>query len=354
MIMNPSVLNQAVRFGLIGSGSIADFHARAIAIVDGAELIAVHSRTLEAGQEFAVTHDCQYEASLEALLSRPDIDAVAITTPSGTHAEIGIAAARAGKHVLCEKPVDVTVEKVDELMAICADQNVVLAGIFPSRFGAGPRATKRALEAGRFGRLVQCSAHIPWYRTDEYYSKVGWRGTWALDGGGALMNQGIHAVDLLLWLAGDVSEVSARFQTRARAIEVEDNAVAWLRFKEGALGVIQASTVCYPGERKRVEIRGERGSVTLVDDMPVFWQFEEELPEDDGVRQLAQNSQIGGGFSDPKAINVEGHRAQYQDFVTALLTGSSPAIVGNELRRAVACIRAIYQSSETNSVVILD
>lgn len=341
----------SVRFGLVGTGSIADFHARAIALTDGAQLVAAHSRSAASGETFATAHGCEYNATLEALLARDDVDAIAIATPSGTHAAIGIAAAQAGKHVLCEKPLDITVERIDALVAACERHKVLLGAIFPSRLGAGPRAAKQAIEQNRFGRLTQCMASIPWYRTPQYYKEVSWRGTWDLDGGGALMNQGIHAIDLLLWLAGDVIEVSARCQTRAREIEVEDNAVAWLRFESGALGLVQASTVCYPGERKRVEIKGERGSVTLVDDMPVLWQFDEERPEDESVRNLARNSQIGGGFSDPRAIGIEGHRAHYQDFVEAIGSGREPIIPGCEGRRAVALIRAIYQSSQKNCVV---
>lgn len=348
---NSFSIEHPVRFGLIGTGSIADFHARAIELVDGAQLIAAHSRNATAGTAFATTNDCEYIAKLEDLLSRADIDAIAIATPSGTHASIGIAAAQAGKHVLCEKPLDITVEKIDALVAACEAHKVLLGAIFPSRLGAGPRAAKQAIEQNRFGQLTQCSAFIPWFRTREYYREVGWRGTWILDGGGALMNQGIHAIDLLLWLAGDVVEVSARCQTRAHDIEVEDNAVAWLRFDNGGLGLVQASTVCYPGERKRVEIKGDRGSIRLVDDMPTLWQFDEEHPEDETVRSLAQNTQIGGGFSDPRAIGVEGHRAQYQDFVEAIRAGREPIIPGAEGRRAVALIRAIYQSNQENRVV---
>ncbi|MDF2439347.1 MAG: UDP-N-acetyl-2-amino-2-deoxyglucuronate dehydrogenase [Abditibacteriota bacterium] len=342
---------QPIRFGLIGTGSIADFHARAIELVNGAQLVAVHSRNAAAGSAFASAQNCEYEATLEVILSRDDIDAIAIATPSGTHAAIGIAAAQAGKHVLCEKPLDINVERIDALVTACEQHKVLLGAIFPSRLGAGPRAAKLAIEQNRFGRLTQCAAFIPWFRTPEYYQEVSWRGTWELDGGGALMNQGIHALDLLLWLAGDVLEVSARCQTRARDIEVEDNAAAWLRFENGALGLVQASTVCYPGERKRVELKGERGSVTLIDDMPALWQFDEERPEDEGVRTLAHSTQIGGGFSDPRAIGVQGHCAQYQDFVEAISAQRQPIIPGSEGRRAVALIRAIYQSSRQNCVV---
>ena len=347
-------MNSPVRFAIIGVGNIADFHARAIDLVPDAQLVASHSRTPATGEAFAAKYGCDFESNLDDLLARSDVDAVAITTPSGTHSEIGIAAARAGKHILCEKPIDVTVEKIDALITACDEAGIQFGAIFQSRFGPGAQATRRAVEQGRFGRLSQCSAYIPWWRSKEYYASAGWRGTWELDGGGALMNQGVHAVDLLLWLAGDVTEVSARCQTRVHEyIEVEDNATAWLQFAHGGLGVIQGSTCCHPGETKRVELKGEKGSVTLADDMPVFWQFDEERPEDEAARALAESAQIGGGASDPKAISVEGHRVQYEDFAAAILNNRPPAIPGREGRKAVALIRAVYESSESKAIVQL-
>jgi predicted dehydrogenase len=343
----------SVRFAIIGAGNIAEFHAKAIALTEGAELVAIHNRTPMVGRAFASGFGCEYIEDYDQLLARDDIDAVAITTPSGTHAELGIAAAKAGKHVLCEKPLDITVERIDALVQACRQHGVLLGAIFQSRFGEGAQAAKKAIEAGRLGKLVQCGAYIPWYRSQEYYAGSGWRGTWEMDGGGALMNQGIHAVDLLLWLAGDVSEVSARVQTRLHDIEVEDNAVAWLQFAHGGLGVIQGSTACYPGETKRVEIKGSTGSITLEDDRPVLWEFETAAPEDEAARRLAQSAQIGGGASDPKAISVEGHKAQYVDFVAAIRDGRPPAIPGSDGRRAVALINAIYQSSQRGEIVRL-
>lgn len=342
-----------VKFGLIGTGSIADFHARSIEQVEGAQLVAAHSRTTETGSAFAAAHGCEYEPTLEGLLARPDIDAVAITTPSGTHADLGIRAARAGKHILCEKPLDITTAKIDALIAACKENKVELGAIFPCRFGPGARAAKRAVEQGRLGQMAYCCAQIAWWRTQAYYDEGGWRGTRALDGGGALMNQGIHAIDLLQWLAGPVIEVSGRCQTILRDMECEDNAVAWLRFAHGGLGTIQGSTVCYPGEAKRVELKGDRGSITLVDDTLTLWKFDEERPEDEAIRAPAQGPQIVGGSSDPRAINTEGHRVQYADFVAALNEGRGPAISGAEGRDAVALINAIYQSSEENRIVQL-
>lgn len=345
---------ERLRFGIVGTGNIASFHARALAEVRGAELTAVTARRREAGEAFAREFQCAYEPDLEKFLAHTDVDAVAIATPSGTHAEVGIAAARAGKHVFCEKPIDVTLEKIDRLIEACRDNGVQLGAVFQSRMGQGALALRRAVEGNRFGRLSQCSAFIPWYRSDEYYESAEWRGTWELDGGGALMNQGIHAVDLLLWLAGDVAELSARCDNRLHSgIEVEDNAIAWLRFANGALGAIQGSTCSWPGQRKRIEIMGEHGTAILEDDVVRVWKFAEERPEDEGIRVGAEPSNIGGGASDPKAISTEGHRRLYEDFVAAVSEGRPTKISGEEARKAVELILAIYRSSRENAIVRL-
>ena len=341
-----------IRFAIIGAGNIADFHARAIALVPQAELVAVHSRRAQPGQTFAQKYNAQYVADYAALLARPDIDAICIATPSGTHADLGVAAARAGKHVLTEKPLDITPARVDALVEACAQNNVQLGGIFQARFGPGARALKAAVDAGRFGQLAWASAYVPWFRNADYYASAGWRGTWDLDGGGALMNQSIHAIDMILWLAGDWEEVSARCTNALhKGLEVEDTAMAWVKFKSGALGVIQGSTACYPGEPKCVELKGSSGSATLVDDRPTLWQFEEQQPQDNEARAWVNGAQIGGGASDPTAISVEGHRAQIEDFAAAITENREPAIPGRDGRRAVELICAIYRSSQTNKIV---
>ena len=343
---------KTIRFAILGSGNIAAFHARALALVEGAQLVAVHSRNSQNGEKFAAQFQTAYENDLEKLLARADLDAVCLTTPSGTHAELGIAAANAKKHVLCEKPLDISVEKIDELVAACKRNGVWLGAIFQARFGKGARALKTAMEQGRFGNLAWASAYVPWYRDEAYYASAGWRGTWKLDGGGALMNQSIHAIDLLLWVAGEVGEVSARAtNVWHKNLEVEDTAMAWLQFKNGALGVVQGSTACFPGELKRVEVKGSTGSATLEDDRPVLWQFAHERPEDVEIRAWANQAQIGGGASDPTAISIEGHRAQIEDFANAIRENREPAIAGGEGRRAVELIHAIYRSSETREIV---
>ncbi len=346
---------KTLRLGIVGTGTIAAVHASAAELLPQVRLVAATSRREEPGREFAARFSCDYEPSVEAMVARSDIDAVAITTPSGAHAECGILAARAGKHVFCEKPIDVTLEKIDRLIQTCREQGVQLGAVFQSRMGEGAIALKEAVQSGRFGTVSLCSAYIPWYRTDEYYQSVGWRGTHALDGGGALMNQGVHAIDLLLWLAGDVEEVSGRCDTRFhQTIEVEDNAVAWLRFKTGATGVIQASTCSWPGQKKRLEIMGSGGTVIMEDDAFKCWSFRDESPDDAERLAPKKLSGIGGGASDPKAISNEGHRRLYEDFAEAVFTGRPSRISGDEARRAVNLILAIYRSSKTGKIVRLD
>jgi UDP-N-acetyl-2-amino-2-deoxyglucuronate dehydrogenase len=342
-----------LRVGLVGTGTIADFHARAIAAAEGVRLVAATSRREEPGRAFAKNHGCAFEPSLEALLARGDVDAVAITTPSGSHADVGMAAAKAGKHIFCEKPIDISLEKIDALIEGCEKADVMLAAVFQSRMGDSGLALKEAVDRGRFGRLSQCSAFIPWYRSPEYYASGSWRGTWEHDGGGALMNQGIHALDLLLWVAGDVAEVSARCETRLHDIEVEDNAVAWVRFTSGAIGVIQGSTCSYPGLPKRIEIMGEKGSVVMVDDDFATWKFRDEQPEDEERRNPKIRSGIISGSSDPKAISAEGHRRLYGDFAEAIRTGRPSRITGREARRSVELILAIYRSSREGRTIQL-
>lgn len=344
-----------IGFAIVGVGTIADFHARALAEVEGAKLVAAYSRSREKTVAFGARHHVTAEPSLEALLARKDVDVVCVTTPSGAHAEVAIPSLYAGKHVLCEKPLEVRLDQMDAMISAARRSERHLAAIFQGRFGQGARTLKKAIRDGRFGRLTLCDAYIKWWRTQAYYETGAWRGTWELDGGGALMNQGIHAVDLLQFLVGMPSEVCAHTATLAHSkIQVEDTAVAALKFPNGALGVIEGATSAWPGFLKRIEISGEKGSAILEDDRLIFWKFDKETTEDDEIRaKAAQPSAIGGGASDPKAISHEGHRVQMQDLVDAIREKRAPAISGDEGRKAVQLILAIYESAKTGRKVSL-
>jgi predicted dehydrogenase len=248
--------------------------------------------------------------------------------------------------------MEITTERADELIHAADAAGVRVAPIFQARFGTGARTVKAAIEAGRFGRLVLASAAVKWHRGANYYS--GWKGTLALDGGGALINQAIHAVDLLQWFAGMPSEVFCFKARRVHtSIEAEDTASATLRFASGALGTIEASTALWPGWQRRLEICGEHGSVALEDDQIARWDFREPQPGDDVIRAGKNGGDLGSGASAPNAINFVGHQRQLQDFVDALRAGRAPALDGVEGRKAVALIRALYASAENGTMVKL-
>ena len=347
-------------FGIVGCGMIAEYHTKAINEIEGARVVAAFSRSEKNGAKIAelasVKGECMVYDDLDAmLLARPDLDVVCICTPSGAHLDPAVASARAGKHVVVEKPLEITLPRCDAIIRACDDAGVRLCTIFPSRFSEANRQLKAAIDAGRFGRLTLGDTYVKWWRTQQYYDSGGWRGTWDLDGGGALMNQAIHNVDLLAWLMGDVASVQAITATLAHErIEVEDTAVAALRFKNGALGVIEAATSAFPGLLKRTEIHGDKGSARVEQDDVTLWTFAEAAPEDAAIQ-----SKIGGasgftaGASDPRGINHAGHRDQLADFLRAIDSGGEPLVDGREGRRSVEIIRAIYRSAESGRAVSL-
>lgn len=344
-------------FGIVGCGMIAEFHVRAINEIPGARVVAAWSRNPANGSKIAALagDGCRIHDDLDRMLETPGLDVIAVCTPSGAHLEPALKAAAAGKHVVVEKPLEITLERCDRIIAACAVAQVGLCTIFPSRFAPANILLKRAVEAGRFGRLTMGDAHVKWWRTQAYYDSGGWRGTWALDGGGALMNQAIHNVDLLAWLMGDVQTVTALTATLAHErIEVEDAAVAALRFKNGALGVIEAATCAYPGLQKRIEIHGDQGSARVEQDDVTLWAFQNPAPGDDAIHAAVAARSLGNsGASDPRGISHEGHRAQLADFLDAIDAGRPPLVDGREGRRAVEIITAVYQSAQTRSPVDL-
>lgn len=345
----------ALGFGIIGCGMIADFHAKAIADVEGAELVCCFDLSKERADALAEKYGIRGYDNLDAMLADPDLDVVTIGTPSGAHRDPAVAAAKAGKHVIVEKPLEITLEKCDDIIRACEENNVTLSTIFPSRFHAPSNKIKNAIESGRFGRLTVGDAIVKWYRSQEYYDSGAWRGTWALDGGGALMNQAIHSVDLLTWLMGPVKEIRAQIAMLAHErIEVEDTAVATLMFENGALGIIEASTAIYPGYLKRIEIHGSAGSAVMEEEDIIKWDFAEEAPVDAEIKAAMEGSiSGGGGAADPSAIGHHGHAHQFADVVDAINTGRKPAIDGHEGRRSVEIILAIYAAAESGEGVKL-
>ena len=329
---------------------IAEFHARAIEAMADAELVAVFGRRPEPANALASRFGCAAYSDFAAFLAHDGLDIVTICTPSGAHLEPVLAAAAAGKHILCEKPLEVTCDRIDQMIAACNTSGVMLAGIFPRRFNPATKLLRDAVTDGRFGKIASADASIKWWRSQDYYDSGAWRGTWALDGGGALMNQSIHTIDLLLHVMGEVSAVRALTRLVAHSgIEVEDTAVAMLEFANGALGTIQGSTACWSqrGHPAEVQICGSDGSAFLVDDRFSVWEFREPLAADADVLAtygLAADA-AGAGAADPAAIDFRWHQANFEDAVSALREQRKPSIDGLEARRAVALIRAIYQSA---------
>jgi predicted dehydrogenase len=344
-------------FAIVGCGLIARFHARALAEVPNARLVALVSRSAANARKMAdeLGLRCDLSTDLAAVLARPDVDVVIVTTPSGAHLEPAVAAAEAGKHVVVEKPLEVTLERCDRIIEACDRAGVQLCTIFPSRFGDANCALKAAVDAGRFGRLTLAETTCKWWRPQSYYDEGGWKGTRALDGGGSLMNQAIHNVDLLLWLMGPATHVSGFTATLAHErIEVEDTAVACLRFHSGALGVIQATTSVHPGFPKTVAVHGDRGSAVIEQDDVLRWDFTPETDADRALRErFAQKTGASGGSSNPAAISHQGHARQLTDFVEALAAGRRPLVDGREGRRAVELILAIYRAAATGRTVEL-
>jgi predicted dehydrogenase len=345
----------AIGFGIIGAGMISRFHAKAIKEVKGAKLVACADNSFAKAEALAKEFGCTPYDSVEAMVADPAVDAVTIATPSGAHMEPAVIAAKAGKHVIVEKPLEITLKRCDKIIDACDKAGVKLAAIFPSRFHDSAKLMKGAVDAQRFGRITLGDAYVKWFRTQQYYDSGAWRGTWSLDGGGALMNQAVHTVDLLSWLMGPVTEVQAFTATLAHdRIEVEDVATATLRFASGALGVIEATTAAFPGYLKRIELHGSEGSAVLEEEDIKAWDFAKKLRSDAAVhRQMACSKSTGGGAADPAAIGHHGHTMQIQDFVDAIRKDRAPAVDGPEGRKSIEIILAIYQSAITGKKVTL-
>ena len=343
-----------IGFGLVGCGMIANFHAKAIEQIRGAKIVAGFDTFTASADRFAAANGCTAYHKLSDLLADPRVDIVTICTPSGAHRDPAVAAAKAGKHVVVEKPLEVTLKRCDAIINACRKNKVELCTIFPSRFSPANMALKKAIDQGRFGKLTMGDAYTKWWRTQEYYDSGGWRGTWALDGGGAFMNQAVHNVDLLYSLMGDVADVTAATSTIAhKRIEVEDIGVATLRFKNGALGVIEATTAAYPGMLKKIEIHGTEGTAVIEEDSILTWDFKQKRAGDAAIRRKYAGATSGGGASDPTAISFTGHQRQLQDFIKSIRTGSKPLVDGEQGRKSVEIILSIYKAAWTGKRVNL-
>ncbi|MFS0611999.1 Gfo/Idh/MocA family protein [Lederbergia ruris] len=339
-------MKKKTNFAIVGAGVISSSHARAISAHDGAKLVAICDVDKEKAEKLAGEYgiNCTY-TDYEKMFTDVDIDIVSVCVPSGIHAEVTIAAAKAGIHVLCEKPLDITREKMTKMIEACKNYNVKLGAVYQRRTLEAAIRTRKAIQEGKLGKLVLADAYLKYYRSPEYYKSAGWRGTWDLDGGGALMNQGVHGVDLIQWMAGEVESVFAYSGPLIRNIEVEDTAVVAVKYKNGSFGVIQGTTSVYPGQETRFEVHGEKGSIIFTDSGFKQWDFM------DNNESMPQVSNTEGGSNDPKAISSQGHYIYVDDMIQAVNENRAPLVPGEEARKAVDLILAIYESARTGKEV---
>ncbi len=347
-------MKKSFGFGIVGCGAISKAHIESIKLIPEARLVGVVDKFVEKAKAVGEGEGCDYYSDYNDLLKRPDLDIVCVCTPSGLHAEPTIASAKAGKHVIVEKPLEITLEKIDSMIKACEENNVKLATIFPNRFKKATNYLWKKVQDGRFGKLIMGDAYIKWYRTPEYYSTASWRGTWTMDGGGALMNQSIHTIDLLQWMMGKVSSVVAYTDALLHDIETEDTAVAIVRFENGALGVIEGATSLYPGFPNRLEIHGSKGAAILENEKFTTWNFiDSDEQEENEIKRLSEAANKSTSFSDPMAFNFDPHRRQIEDMIAAIKEDRAPFIDGYEGRKAVEIIASIYRSSKEGRPVDL-
>ena len=353
--MSDDTLNIAI----VGCGVIGPTHANALKSLhsEGARLAAFADEVFSKAEALAAKYGAEAK-TFDAILADPNIDAVHICVPSGLHAALGVQALKAGKHVVVEKPMDITLEACDALLAAQADSGKRLAVISQHRFDKASVEVKAALDAGLLGPMVYAESQVPWFRSQEYYDSGDWRGTWALDGGGAVMNQGVHNADLIRWLCGPVETVYAQARTLAHErIETEDVLAATLTFANGAVGSFAASTALYPGFAVKVGIYGTEGSAIIEGDMLHTLTTKSGVASG-GEPMPAHALQMAGGgtkaaASDPAAIWGGAHEAQIADFLHCCRTGATPIVDGHEGRKAVELVLAIYESARTGQVVRL-
>lgn len=335
-------------FGLIGCGTISKAHGNALAELDNAKLVTCYDIIPEKSQAFAEKYGVSVAESFESMLES-DIDAVCICLPSGIHVPYAIQALKAGKNVVVEKPLGITPEQLDEIEKVSKESDKQVGVISQLYFSDGFSKSLEAVQSGKLGKLILGEVSMKYYRTEEYFKAGGWRGTWNMDGGGALMNQGIHGVQLLLHLFGPVRSVKAYAHTIMHDIQVEDTAVVTIEFKNGALGNIVASTATAPGFERNINIHAENGSIMLTNEEIIAW----DVPGDEKIQLNGTNGDTGTA-SDHKAFGHSLHARQIGQFVEACKKGEKPALSIAEGRKPVELILAIYESSRTGKTIYFD
>jgi UDP-N-acetyl-2-amino-2-deoxyglucuronate dehydrogenase len=339
-----------MKVGILGAGNISDTHARAARDIPGVDIVAVYGQNAAKAEELARRCGGQAFQDLDRFLDHRPMDLVAIGSPSGVHASEGIAAVERGLHVLVEKPLDITTARADRLIEAAERAGVKLGVFFQDRLKPDVVRMKQFVDAGNLGKPILASGRVKWYRPPQYYSGSRWRGTHTLDGGGALINQAIHTLDLLLHLFGAIAVVEARVATRLHAIEVEDTVVATLQFASGALGTFEGSTAVYPGYPRRVELTGSKGTLVLEHDSLVAADLHE--PSSDLSVAPPQIASAQNAAS-PTVSDATPHRRVFEDFIRAIRAGTTPACDGREGRRSVEAVEAIYDSARKGGPVTI-
>ncbi len=352
-------MSKTHRIGVVGIGAIGGMHARAIHDIRGAELVACCFGSAEQGAKYTGKYGGQWFENIEQLLDADLCDVVTVCTPSGAHLEPTVAALGRNIHVLCEKPLEVDLTRARQMIDAEAASTATLGGIFPQRFNPVVVAAHEAAAAGRLGTLAVANAYVPWWRDDSYYGPNRWQGTKKLDGGGALINQSIHAIDTMLWLAAaagagravEVFGYSAMLCHNPEHIEVEDSAAATIRFENGAVGVVLGSTAMWPGGAMRFHVGGRDGTIEIHEQELITWSFRDEKPEDADTLKRFGDKAGAGGAADPMAIDYSNHTRNIEDFLAAIDEGRPSSIDGGEAWKALAVIRAIYDSAESGKPV---
>jgi len=337
---------QSIGIGIAGAGSVSDVHAEAIHQLEGARLASVFSRHEDNARQLAEKYGASFTTDWEQFLKEDQVRVVSICTPSGAHLEYGQSAAEAGKHVIVEKPIEVSLEKARQLIEACRQHRVHLSVIFQNRFIPDVRNMREAIRDGVIGEVHLADAYIKWFRDQEYYDTGGWRGTLELDGGGALINQSIHTIDLLQWMVGDVEEIYGQVGTFTHRMEGEDTGVAVLRFANGALGVIEGATSVSPAQERRLEIHGAKGTAVLTGNRFSLLTGEDQN-QDEGDSE-------GSGAASPFAgFSVEPHKQQYADILQAIRENRESSVPGDEALKSLGIIQGIYAAARNRKTVNL-
>lgn len=336
------------KMGIVGCGTIAGTHAEAVSKTVNGKLVAAHSRTNKNLNVFCNHYGVKGYLNYKEFLSQPELDIVVVCTPSGTHLDFGKAAAKAGKHVIVEKPIEITLNRGKHLISGCRSNGVKLAVIYQNRFIDGAVQMKRAIDDGELGNIFMVDASVKWFRDQEYYDQADWRGSFSLDGGGAVINQAIHTIDLLLWFCGDIKNLHAFKGTFTHTqIEGEDNAVASIEFESGAIGVFRASTSIVPAMNRKIAVHGTKGTALLDGDTFRLMVDKHDLTEN------GTNDQGSGSTSPLEGMSENHHKRQYDEILDAFTKNIDPVISGEESLRSLAVVEAIYKSTESKVPISL-